>query len=258
MWNPAGVIREGEHHEKANEVVGVMTWLFFGTSIITVFIFLLGSINNDFEFRKTAIFLLIFISCFFLTVVYLILSSKLDHIRDEENDLLFFMNDVDLVKLIWIPTAFFLVSITSIGLAFWPSEYADDLSIIISGIILFVAFERTGAIMVPILAHGFYNSLVVALDNGLFGDFIGQSLSTTGIKVPEIGLAVGDFNKVATEMIFQVLLVAAAEEMFKIFIIIFTIVAIRVKFDTDLPALVILGGIVSVIVWWIYHTILVI
>jgi len=246
--------REGLHHEVANGIVGVTTWLFFGLSIITVFIFLLGSINDEFEFRSTAIFLLIMIGSFMMTILYLLLSEvKRDHVSYEENDLMFFMNDVDLVKLLWVPLSFVLVLVTSSLLAGWSYEYSPHITLLIAGFILFLGFERTGAIIVPILSHGFYNSVVVYLDFQADGLNI---LLSSAIKVPEIGISVASFNRIITEMIFQIVLVAAAEEMFKVFVIIFTVVAIRSKFDTDLRSTIWIGGMISVIVWMTYHTIL--
>lgn len=246
--------REGLHHEIANGIVGVSTWLFFGLSIITVFIFLLGSINDDFEFRSTAIFLFIMIGSFMMTMMLLLLSeAKREHVSYEENDLMFFMNDVDLVKLLWIPLCFALVLVISAAMSGWNYEYAPHITLLIAGFVLFVGFERTGTIIVPILSHGFYNSVVVYLDFQTDGLNV---LLSTAIKVPEIGISVASFNKIITEMIFQIVLVAAAEEMFKVFVIIFTVVAIRAKFDTDLRSTIWIGGMVSIIVWMTYHTIL--
>ena len=165
--------REGMHHDATVGIVGITTWLFFGISIITVFIFLLGSINDDFEFRSTAIFLFIMVGTFVLINIYLNLARAEHHkenIREEENDLVFFMNDIDMLKLAWVPFCFILILLTSSLLSSWTYIYAPHITLMLAGLILFIGFERTGAVLVPILAHGFYNSIIVYLQfksNGL-------------------------------------------------------------------------------------------
>ena len=105
----------------------------------------------------------------------------------------------------------------------------------------------TKSILIPILTHGIYNSIVVLLREG-------GGLATFPISVPEVGLSLQGFSDLGAEIIFQNVLVASSEELFKTFIIAFFVVATTGSFKSS-THWVWLGMIVAVMLWTLYHSI---
>ena len=231
---------------------GLTTWIFFGLSVITVFVFLLGASQDcgSVEFCSATIFFLIFIG----SLVMLILLGSVNgtigsRLQGENNVRYFFMQDVTVGKLLWIPAG--IVGVFAVS--FFAIEIQEPLvGIFLSGLIMLVAFLRTNAILIPIIIHGFYNSAVV-----YFRSIDPNSLlSASPITVPEIGLTFPDLSQLASEIIFQNVLVAGSEEMFKVFIIAFVIVSTKGTFSSK-GITKWIAGFIAVTVWAIYHTIVV-
>lgn len=233
--------------------MGYSTWLFFGLSVIIVFVYLLANVNKceSVEFCATTIFFIIFIGSIVMMIVLFFLSPS-PHVDNLKSIKFFFMQDFTLKKLIWIPAGLGGVFLASyVGVA----TQQPLISIFLSGMIMLFAFFHTRAIGIPIIIHGLYNGMVVYLRSGVSNDLISQIFANNPISVPNIGLTLGQYSGLTSEIIFQIFLVAVAEEMFKVFITTFGIVAMRGKFDAKGGVITWLSGSMSVGVWTIYHSI---
>ena len=140
----------------------------------------------------------------------------------------------------------------------WIISYASDalgqplIGIFGSGIIMMIAFFATKSAMIPILIHGSWNAYVVLERFGVFGSVVGQQLASSPIYVPNIGIDI--FNQVIlSELFTHLILVAPAEELFKIFMYMFFLLVIKLKFKTDDILAIIISGTISVSIWAIYH-----
>ena len=206
---------------------------------------LLNEVNDcgSVQFCATVIFFLVFMGSVFMLLL-LIISTQ------NRRVLYFFWQDITLQKLVWVPLGFMLVLAIAYGSSFIDSQYSSLIGIFFSGLVMLVAFFATNSALIPILIHGFYNSLVVVMRSGFGFDL-------KGIGVPDIGINVAilqQFGDVVPQIFFQIVLVAASEEFFKIFTIVFVIMATRGTFGTDGPMKWV-GGVVAVLIWTVYHTI---
>ncbi len=170
-----------------------------------------------------------------------------------KNVQLFFQHDITLGHLLWIPIGFALVFGFSllVNVAGFEPQSASLLAIGGSGAIMMFIFFRTGSILIPVLIHGLFNSVVIILSSNLV-DF--KILSNTPFPIPEIGVSLGTFNLLASEVVFQFFLVALSEEMFKMLIIAFVLTISKNQFD-DKGFMVYVAGGVSVGIWTVYHLI---
>jgi len=230
---------------KTTNSSGVSNWIFLALAVFVVMIALLNEVNDcgSIQFCATVIFFLIFIGSFVMLLMLIVATQN-------RRVLAFYWQDITLSKLIWVPLGFVLVLAIAYGSSFIESEFSNLIGIFFSGIVMLVAFFATNSALIPILIHGFYNSLVVVLRSG-FG------FELDGITVPEIGINVAllqQFGDVIPQIFFQIVLVSASEEFFKIFTIVFVIMATRGTFGIDGPMKWV-GGIVAVTIWTVYHTI---
>ena len=150
------------------------------------------------------------------------------------------MEEPTLQKLAYIPLGAGLL----LGLGYAAAGIDNQLAgIFVSGLVLGSIFILTNAILVPIVAHGIYNSFVVL--------YFEKSLL---FNVPEVGLTIQGLTEIGSEVIFQNVLVAASEEMFRVFLIVLFIIIIKKRFNT-LGAGKWLAMIGADAIWTIYHTI---
>ena len=166
----------------------------------------------------------------------------------------FFMQDITFKKLLLvIPGLIIIIGVSYIATLFnngnpdIVANPAPFLGIFFSGLVMGIQLILTHSILVPILTHGIYNSIVVLLRES-------GGLATFPISVPEIGLTLQGFSDLGAEIIFQNVLVASSEELFKTFIIAFFVVATTGTFSSK-GHMVWLGMVVSVILWTLYHSI---
>lgn len=237
---------------------GITNWIYFGLAIITVMVFLLGNVNecDSVQFCATSIFFIVFIgSLVMLTLLWLILPQVRDRISDGDVKL-FFMQDITFRKLLLVPIGIILVLSVSYTATLFNNGNPDIvanpapfLAIFMSGIVMGIQLIWTHSILVPILTHGIYNSIVVLLREGA-----GGGLASFPIAVPEVGLTLQGFSDLGSEIIFQNVLVASSEELFKTFIIAFFVVAVSGSFHSK-GKMVWIGMIVAVTLWTLYHSI---
>lgn len=237
---------------------GITNWIYFGLAIITVMVFLLGNVNecDSVQFCATSIFFIVFIgSLFMLILLWLINPVNTRGKLADGNVKLFFMQDVTFKKLLLVLPGLGLIFLVSYLATFANNGNPDILvnpapfvGIFISGLVMGVQLIWTRSILVPILTHGIYNSIVVLLREG------GGLATIGGFNVPEIGLSLQGFSDLGAEIIFQNVLVASSEELFKTFIIAFFVVATTGSFKSS-THWVWLGMIVSVMLWTLYHSI---
>ena len=243
--------------EQDRKSTGITNWIYFGLAIITVMVFLLGNVNecDSVQFCATSIFFIVFIgSLVMLTLLWLINPRDTRGKLQDGNVKLFFMQDITIKKLLLvipglliILTVSYLVTFANNGNPDILANPAPFIGIFVSGLVMGIQLIWTKSILIPILTHGIYNSIVVLLREG-------GGLATFPISVPEVGLSLQGFSDLGAEIIFQNVLVASSEELFKTFIIAFFVVATTGSFKSS-THWVWLGMIVAVMLWTLYHSI---
>ncbi len=130
--------------------------------------FALSNIQNETEFRTLQTFFFLYLGS---GVGILFAQANLGGTGERAKDLnIFWTNDIDINGLVWITIGIFTV-VASIFLLLFAIAGADAdtirngqfVGIFIGGIIMMIAFLKTHALLVPIIIHGTYNSLVVYL-----------------------------------------------------------------------------------------------
>jgi hypothetical protein len=236
-----------------NKVVvtgGVQTAVYFMLSVIVVLFFALSALNDETEFRSTIIFMVVFLASYLL-LLGLSTSPSIGKYFKGRNVALFFQHDITVGHLKWIPIGLimsfgFSLLVSNIGLDDTTSALV---SIGGSGMIMMFIFFRTGAILIPIVIHGLYNTLVIVLSSNLVNFKI-----LSPIPIPEIGVSLGSLNTLASESIFQFFLVAPSEEMFKMLVIAFILAITKNTFDNK-GFTVYVAGFFAVAIWTVYHLI---
>lgn len=224
---------------------GQSTTLWFGLSVIIIGFFLLANIHDILQFNIAVVFLFIWT----VSNIYLGMVNRnpnlFAHIKNID---IFWQLNLDRNSFKWIG-----ITLGGILLAVVLSILIKSplFGIGLAGIALFVGFQKTNCILVPIIAHGIYNSIVVsAKKSGL--DWL-SGLSQSPIIVPEVGIGLQGFSQLYTEVMWQFILVATSEELMKIAIVVFTVSMIKQRFEKGTQVWI--GGIVSIVVWVMLHTI---
>ena len=168
--------------------------------------------------------------------------------KGHDNIRLFFMQEITLKKTLYIPLGLggvFAISLLTINS---NVPQASFLSILGAGLVMGFCFLRTHTIIVPILIHGTYNSIVVILRE----QFSNSVLSSSPINVPVIDISLGNASNLAYQVLFQNFLVASSEEMFQILIMAFFVVTLRNKF-VGTGGSIFVGMIIAKILWASMH-----
>lgn len=225
--------------------------------------FALSNIQNEVEFRTLQTFFFLYLGS---GMGILFAQSNLGGTGERAKDLnIFWTNDIDLNGLMWIAIGIFTV-IASIFLLLFSIAGADAdtirngqfAGIVIGGIIMMIAFLKTNALLVPIIIHGTYNSLVVYLEQTKFSIVGGiEQFSAVGeervlLGVNEIGIGFQGISNIFSEFIWQFTLVATAEEFLKLAILVFVVVLINGFFNSKGISVVIGAG-VSILFWSSLH-----
>ena len=231
---------------------GVQTAIYLMLSVIVVLFFSLGSLNDGTEFRSTVIFMTVLMASYLL-LLGLSVSPSIGKYFKGKNVQLFFQHDITTGHLLWIPIGFvlafgFSLMVNNLGL---PQTEQAIIAIGGSGAIMMFIFFRTGSILIPIIIHGLFNTVVIILSSDLVNFNV---LSNTPIQIPEIGISFGSLNSLASESIFQFFLVAPSEEMFKMLVIAFILAITKNQFDNKSP-MVYVAGAFAVTIWTSYHLI---
>ena len=194
----------------------------------------------------------------------LLAQMNLGGVKDKGSDLgAFWMWDVDKNGLKWIGIglAGVIVSILiilSIGNGFDGalSRFIQIVGIIIAGMIMMLAFIKSHSILVPIVIHGTWNTIVNVIKQLPF--------EVTGLKqaqlsalpdIPEIGVGLfGNIADIYSESIWQYTIVATAEEFLKLATFIFVVAFLNARWK-DKGLSIVVGAFVSVIFWAFLHSI---
>ena len=234
-----------KHDQTIATTVGYTTWIWFAISGITVMFFLLANINSDTEFKAVNVFSITTVFSF-LIIVLLMQITKTG--KGHDNIRLFFMQEITLKKTLYIPLGLggvFAISLLTINS---NVPQASFLSILGAGLVMGFCFLRTHTIIVPILIHGTYNSIVVILRE----QFSNSVLSSSPINVPVIDISLCNASNLASQVLFQNFLVASSEEMFQILIMAFFVVTLRNKF-VGTGGSIFVGMIIAKILWASMH-----
>jgi hypothetical protein len=225
--------------------------------------FALSNIQNETEFRTLQTFFFLYLGS---GMGILFAQANLGGTGDRAKDLnIFWTNDIDINGLVWITVGIFTV-VASIFLLLFSLAGADAdtirsgqfVGIFIGGIIMMIAFLKTHALLVPIIIHGTYNSLVVYLEQTQFALVGGiEQFSSVGeerilLGVNEIGIGFQGVSNIFSEFIWQFTLVATAEEFLKLAILVFVVILINGFFkSTGLSVTV--GAVVAILFWSSLH-----
>ena len=225
--------------------------------------FALSNIQNEVEFRTLQTFFFLYLGS---GMGILFAQANLGGSGERAKDLnIFWTNDIDLNGLMWIVIGIFTV-VASIFLLLFSISGADAdtiragqfAGIVIGGIIMMVAFLKTNALLVPIIIHGTYNSLVVYLEQTRFSIIGGiEQFSAVGqervlLGVNEIGIGFQGISNIFSEFIWQYTLVATAEEFLKLAILTFVVILINGFFNSK-GLSVIIGAGVAILFWASLH-----
>jgi len=225
--------------------------------------FALSNIQNEIEFRTLQTFFFLYLGS---GVGILFAQANLGGVGEKAKDLnTFWTNDIDLNGLMWIAIGIFTVILSIFALLFIIAGADEDTirtgqfaGIFIGGIIMMIAFLKTNALLVPIIIHGTYNSLVVYLDQTKFAlvggidQFTVEGTDRVLLGVNEIGIGFQGISNIFSEFIWQYTLVATAEEFLKLAILVFVVVLINGHFVGRGLSIVIAGGI-AILFWSSLH-----
>ena len=225
--------------------------------------FALSNIQNEIEFRTLQTFFFLYLGS---GVGILFAQANLGGVGEKAKDLnTFWTNDIDLNGLMWIGIGIFTVILSIFALLFIIAGADEDTirtgqfaGIFIGGIIMMIAFLKTNALLVPIIIHGTYNSLVVYLDQTRFAlvggidQFTVEGTDRVLLGVNEIGIGFQGISNIFSEFIWQYTLVATAEEFLKLAILVFVVVLINGYFVGRGLSIVIAGGI-AILFWSSLH-----
>lgn len=223
-------------------------------SVITATFLFLSDIGTDQPFKANLIFYLMLIGSFFFLVVISFTPIYERKLGGEHGARFFFFTDTPLISfVIWVPIGIFgafAIALASQNLGLDRTN-ASLISIAGSGVVMMVIFFITKSVLIPMVIHGFFNTLVIALRQGIL-----FSVTTTQdlVPIPNVGITTPQINQFITDTIIQFSLVSTGEEMLKILIIAFIVLGIpNAKFKTGIAKYI--GAFFALLIWASFHTI---
>ena len=236
---------------------GLTIWKFISAAMIVVFFFLLQNINlcPDKLFCSTQVFFTILIASFLMIITIFILQY-INHPKAQKiasaNLMLFFFKDWEWKNLIYVPIGILLAFLGA-----WVGSLFNQplISISLAGIVMGVLLYRTKSVIIPILIHGIYNATVVWFESFPQGSVLHSFAHVTDTIVPSFGGDLATFYGAVNEIVFQLFLVAIAEEIFKVFVIVLVLVSTEGKFDTKNSIATWAALFISIGIWVIFHSI---
>jgi hypothetical protein len=224
---------------------GQATILRFGISVIIFAFFLIANLKDFLQFNTAVAFLFIWVvSLMFLGMVNRNPSLS-NHVRSVDA---FWQTDPTVKSLRWIGISLggiFAVVALSVTLN------SPLIGIGLSGEILMVAFVKTNSVLVPVLAHGIYNSFVTTVQaTGL--EFL-TLFNQSPILVPKIDIGIAGISNLFSEIIWQFMLVATAEELMKVAVLVFVVIMLKGRFEKGNQIWI--GGGIAVVIWTMMHTV---
>lgn len=224
-------------------------------SVVLVTFLLLSDINTDFEFKGTLIFYATLVGSFFFIYVLSFTTIFSKKLGGDKQARLFFMQDVSVIKFfIYVPIGLvgaFTMALLSQNLGL-DAQNASLFSIAGSGLVMMIIFFVTKTILIPILIHGAFNTLVIAIRDGVIQSFAGTQNEL--FPIPDVGITSSTFNQFTVDLMTQFTLVSPAEEMMKMLIIAFVVLGIpNARFKDGISKYI--GAFFALLVWTMFHTI---
>jgi len=230
----------------------IVTYVMF--SVITITYLLLTDIETDAPFKANLIFYLMLLGSFFFVFIISFTNVFERKLGGEKGARFFFFTDVKFgTFLIWVPIGVlgsFGIALVSQNLGL-DSTSASLISIAGSGTVMMAIFFITKTIMIPIIIHALFNTIVIALRDGIIASVgVTQEL----FPIPDVGISIGQFNQFGTDVLVQFTLVAPAEEMLKMLIIAFVVLGIpNARFKTGFAKFA--GAFFALLIWSSFHAI---
>lgn len=231
------------------KTTSLTNWIYLGLIVFVVAAVLLNNVNlcGSVEFCTITVFVILFMITGFALLLYAFISSDgRSSVGGTGNLGQFMFQGIDFTKILWVPIGVISVLAVSFGVTLWDFQYAPFVGIFFSGLIIFTAFLQTHSVLVPILIHGIYNSLVVAMREGGIEAFTSVA--------PEVGVSLGKSTDFFFEIMLQNALVAPSEEFFRIFTLVWIVVIFRGNLKNN-DGIVWLGVFISTFTWTILHLI---
>lgn len=226
--------------------------IYLGLTVFVVGVVLLGNVNNcgSTEFCKVTVFGMLFgLSAIMLLLFGVFTGGGAGTLGGAGSLGKFMFQPVTPAKLLWIPIGIVAVVSISYSVTFWDFEFAPFVGIFFSGLIMFIAFLQTNSLLIPIIIHGAYNSIVTFLREGSGSIFDGFTPS-----VGSGGIDIAQQTSFWFEITLQNTLVAPSEELFKLFAIALFIFILKGNYANP-GARVWLSGGIAVFIWTILHLI---
>ena len=183
--------------DKDRKSTGITNWIYFGLAIITVMVFLLGNVSSceSVQFCATTIFFIVFIGSLTMLTLLWLISPDIKNRLQNNNVKLFFMQDITFKKLLLvIPGLLLVLTFSYMATSFnngspdIMQNPAPFLGIFLSGLVMGIQLIITHSILVPILTHGIYNSMVVLLRESVTGlatfPIAVQGVQSTALPLP--------------------------------------------------------------------------
>jgi len=228
----------------------IITYVMF--SVITISYLLLTDIETDQPFKANLIFYLMLLGSFFFLFAVSFTNIFERKLGGSGGARLFFFTDVSLSKfLIYVPIGLlgsFGLALVSQNLGLGTVDSAL-VSIGGSGTVMMIIFFVTRTIMIPIIIHALFNTIVIALRDGIItSDLLGLEL----VPLPDVGITVSQFNQFGTDVLIQFSLVSPAEEMLKMLIIAFIVLSIpNARFKDGISRFI--GAFFALVIWTSFH-----
>ncbi len=175
----------------------------------------------------------------------------------------FWTMDIDKNGLKWLGIGIVLVFI-SIALIL---SSANNLSpeglqgvqltgIAVAGFIMMFAFLKTHAILVPIIIHGVYNGFVTVIQQTpLAITGLTQSQLDSLPAISEIGIRLSAIPALYNEVLWQITIVATAEEFLKIAILVGGVWILNGIFRANATFSIVISAGIAVVFWTYLHTV---
>jgi hypothetical protein len=228
----------------------IITYVMF--SVVTISYLLLTDINTDAPFKANLIFYLMLLGSFFFVFAISFTNIFERKLGGENGARFFFFSDVSIGKfLIYVPIGLlgsFGLALVSQNLGLGTVDSAL-VSIGGSGTVMMVIFFITKTIMIPIIIHATFNTIVIALRDGVItSDLLGLEL----VPLPNVTITVSQFNQFFTDVLIQYTLVSPAEEMLKMLIIAFIVLSIpNARFKDGIAKYI--GAFFALVIWTSFH-----
>jgi len=223
-------------------------------SVIAITFLLLSDINEDTPFKANLIFFLMLIGSFFFVFAISFTDIFQRKLGGEHGARFFFFTDVPMITfIIWVPIGLlgaFGVALLSQNLGLDQTN-ASLVSIAGSGTVMMAIFFITKTILIPMIIHGLFNTIVIAIRDGIIFSFA-QGLEL--FPIPDVGITNSAINQFLLDFIIQMTLVSVGEEMLKMLIIAFVVLSIpNAKFKSGIAKYI--GAFIALLIWSSFHLI---